>query len=580
MLLIAVLAGCKGSDAIFGDINNPEVEFELKGGQVPVDVMMNVSSARKTDNTRLLDAVTLLDGNSSNVRYLRSFYLIPYQVRRKITEGDSPLDAPIDNGLNYVNQTTHHYYGGAYSVPRGTASFLCYGRAATYSETKEVNGSIVTPDLSQCLATSDIYFAPDPIYNKNNEAHATATALATYLTTIATAGGWATDVSTLAYNWQVLFRQFTNQEFSTEPELIAGSSADVQALVTELYRNIYMQEDGTLKFAVLAAIGNTTYATVTWNGTSPTVTLASGLAGFPASIGLPDGAAVLKWNDSNNAFEVQTQATTLTTTVSQNRYAYPADLYFYANSRIATSNRRVESSEYVNKTWEQVLNDLYPNRTDNTVVTATTRGVAIIDPLTYGVGSLRATVKANSETLLDADGQSVTLGAGTFPLTGLLVGGQYKQDFDFKPSDDINEYVIYDKSLTAGIHMTTAVSAAFSTLTYQSKKGSSVALALEFENKSNQIFRGVNGYVYPGTKFYLVGTIDPATGTATGTGTIPSDAAGRVFTKRYITQAVLNVSSLENAYNVVPDLLSARLEVGVKVETEWIESTAAQVILE
>jgi len=575
MLLIAVLAGCKGSDAIFGDINNPEVEFELKGGQVPVDVMMNVSSARKTDNTRLLDAVTLLDGNSSNVRYLGSFYLIPYQVRRKITEGDSPLDAPIDNGLNYVNQTTHHYYGGAYSVPRGTASFLCYGRAATYSAIKEVNGSIVTPDLSQRLATSDIYFAPDPIYNNNNEAHATATALATYLTTIATAGGWATDVSTLAYNWQVLFRQFTNQEFSTEPELIAGSSADVQALVTELYRNIYMQEDGTLKFAVLAAIGNTTYATVTWNGTSPTVTLASGLAGFPASIGLPDGAAVLKWNDSNNAFEVQTQATTLTTTVSQNRYAYPADLYFYANSRIATSNRRVESSEYVNKTWEQVLNDLYPNRTDNTVVTATTRGVAIIDPLTYGVGSLRATVQANSATLLDADGQSVTLGAETFPLTGLLVSGQYKQKFDFTPTDDNNEYVIYDHSLPT-IYLGTTVSNPFSTLTFQSKDGVPVTLALEFENRSGQTFRGVGGYVYPGTKFYLVGTIDPASAQSGGA----SDAVGRVFTKRFITQTVLSVSSLEQAYNVVPDLLSARLEVGVKVETEWIESTTSQVILE
>ena len=575
MLLIAVLAGCKGSDAIFGDINNPEVEFELKGGQVPVDVMMNVSSVHKTDNTRLTDAVTLLDGNSSNVRYLGSFYLIPYQVRRKITEGDSPLDAPIDNGLNYVNQTTHHYYGGAYSVPRGTASFLCYGRAATYSATKEVNGSIVTPDLSQRLATSDIYFAPDPIYNNNNEAHATATALATYLTTIATAGGWATDVSTLAYNWQVLFRQFTNQEFSTEPELIAGSSADVQALVTELYRNIYMQEDGTLKFAVLAAIGNTTYATVTWNGTSPTVTLASGLAGFPASIGLPDGAAVLKWNDSNNAFEVQTQATTLTTTVSQNRYAYPADLYFYANSRIATSNRRVESSEYVNKTWEQVLNDLYPNRTDNTVVTTTTRGVAIIDPLIYGVGSLRATVQANSSTLADAEGKDIMLDTGTFPLTGLLVSGQYKQKFDFTPTDDNNEYVIYDHSLPT-IYLGTTVSNPFSTLTFQSKDGVPVTLALEFENRSGQTFRGVGGYVYPGTKFYLVGTIDPASAQSGGA----SDAVGRVFTKRFITQTVLSVSSLEQAYHVVPDLLSARLEVGVKVETEWIESTTSQVILE
>ena len=574
MLLIAVLAGCKGSDAIFGDINNPEAEFDRKGGFVPAEVMMNVSSVHKTDNTRLTDAVTLLDGTS--VRWVDAFYLIPYKVQRKILVTDTPEQELVDEGASYVDQTNYHYYGEKFSIPKGTASFLCYGRAAVASPDKAVNGSTLTPTLSNRMPTSDIYFAPDPIYNNNNEAHATATALAAYLTSIANAGDWATNLSTLGTNWSIIFEQFTAEGY-----LVAGSSANVEALVGNLYRNVAQQTgatDATLREAILAAIAAPASATVTGTGSTATVKLDASLQGFPANIGLPDGAAVLKWNSTDRKFDVHTEATTLASMVSQNRYAYPAELYFYANSLIATSYTNVDKENYKNKTWEAVLNAYYPYKPAS--VNNATKSVAIIDPLTYGVGSLRATVQANSATLLDADGQSVTLGAETFPLTGLLVGGQYRQVFNFIPSDDINEYVIYDKSLTAGIHMTTTVSAAFSTLTYQSKDGSSVALALEFENKSNQIFRGVNGYVYPGTKFYLVGTIDPATGTATGTGTIPSEAAGRVFTQRYITQTVLNVSSLEKAYNVVPDLLSARLEVGVKVETEWIESTAAQVILE
>ena len=577
MLLIAVLAGCKGSDAIFGDINNPEAEFDRKGGFVPAEVMMNVSSVHKTDNTRLTDAVTLLDGTS--VRRVNAFYLIPYKVQGEIKVTDTPEQELVDEGASFVDHTNYHYYGEKFSIPKGTASFLCYGRAAVPpSPDKAVYGSTLTPNLSNRMPTSDIYFAPDPIYNNNNVAHATATALAAYLTSIANAGNWAANLSTLGTNWSIIFEQFT-----AEGNLVAGSSANVEALVGNLYRNVAQQTgatDATLRDAILAAIAAPASATVTGTGSTATVKLDASLQGSPANIGLPDGAAVLKWNSTDRKFDVHTEATTLASMVSQNRYAYPAELYFYANSLIATSYTNVDKENYKNKTWVEVLNAYYPNKERATVNNAT-KSVAIIDPLTYGVGSLRATVQANSATLLDADGQSVTLGAETFPLTGLLVGGQYKQDFNFIPSGDINEYVIYDKNLTTGVYLhNTPPLAAFSTLTYQSKDGSSVALALEFENKSDQIFRGVNGYVYPGTKFYLVGTINPATGTATGTGTIPSEAAGRVFTKRYITQAVLNVSSLEKAYNVVPDLLSARLEVGVKVETEWIESTAAQVILE
>ena len=109
-------------------------------------------------------------------------------------------------------------------------------------------------------------------------------------------------------------------------------------------------------------------------------------------------------------------------------------------------------------------------------------------------------------------------------------------------------------------------------MAFQSKDQSPVWIALEFENQSEQVFRGVNGLVYPGTKFYLVAQLSLET-----TSTV--DYENRVFTQGYVTQATLRVSSLKNAYNVIPDLLSGRMEVGVQVETEWIEATQSKVDL-
>ena len=122
LMLTALLVGCKDNDAIYADINNPEAEFDLKGGLVPVDVMMNVSSVHQTDNTRLTDAVTLLDGTS--VRRVNAFYLIPYKVQGEIKVTDTPEQELVDEGASYVDQTNYHYYGETYSIPNGVFPVL------------------------------------------------------------------------------------------------------------------------------------------------------------------------------------------------------------------------------------------------------------------------------------------------------------------------------------------------------------------------------------------------------------------------------------------------------------------------
>ena len=96
--------------------------------------------------------------------------------------------------------------------------------------------------------------------------------------------------------------------------------------------------------------------------------------------------------------------------------------------------------------------------------------------------------------------------------------------------------------------------------------------ALEFVNDSNNDFRGADGIIFRGTKFYLVGTIDV-------TGGQSEDYKNRAFTKNYITQGTVKISSLKQAYPYLPDLLDPRLEIAVKLVPEWIQSTTTNVPL-
>lgn len=537
---IAALAVC----SLTGCIGQEEVPCDSR-----VQLMLSVASQQGQTDSRLADNVTLVDGTS--VRLVNQFRIIPYSVQRKITATDVPYLDPFSEVSNVASKDRqYHYYGRPEDDLTGAASFLCYGRPNAIGTTAKENGSITTNLYEAIAATGDIYFAPTPIYDHDNEAHASATRIADYLTGIATAGGWNTTTDT---NWKLLFDIFTNNG-----ELMAGSTANVTELVKELQNSVANRMDAagdeTLQAAILAAIGNDIEGSVG--------------SGFPGSIGLPDGAAVLQWNGAR--FEPQTLTTTMAQTVSQNRYAYPAEMYFYANSQVDTSDSEVPSTEYVDKTWYQVL-ALYTNK--EAVIQQHTRGAAVIDQLRYGVGSLKITVAAETATLKDADEKEIVVGTDNFPLTGLLVSGQYRQGFDFTPKDNINEYVCYDSQFSNVYLQQTDTPTAFSTLAFQTKDNDNVWIALEFENRSEEIFRGVNGLVYPGTKFYLVGELKLDTTTAT------QDYERRVFTQAYLTQATLKVTSLANAYNVIPDLLSGRMEVGVQLVEQWIEPTTTPVIL-
>lgn len=204
--------------------------------------------------------------------------------------------------------------------------------------------------------------------------------------------------------------------------------------------------------------------------------------------------------------------------------------------------------------------------------------------INYGVASLKTTVKCDKARLYDNKNLNdvinkdeftgfVDVPMTGFEVTGLLIGGQPTEvGFNFQPKANPEfTYTIYDKALNNNIKATTSVSNANYTIVLPNDKGrdeatqETVNVAIELKNNSNAAFRGQEGIVPIGGKFYLVGQLDPSTHTITGV-TNPA-----VFMSDYQTTLNLNIKSLKSAYNTIPDLRSTKLQFGLSVDLEWKE---------
>lgn len=201
--------------------------------------------------------------------------------------------------------------------------------------------------------------------------------------------------------------------------------------------------------------------------------------------------------------------------------------------------------------------------------------------INYGVANLATTVKCGAASLSDNTGLSVTDPsefAGTvtvptagFPVTGLLIGGQpTKVGFNFQPaSNDAFDKTIYDNNLTGVVAQNGTASTVNYTIVLPNDKGRGVAdqntvnVAIELTNNSGVAFRGADGIIPAGGKFYLVGKLEPKTDALTGV-TNPA-----VFMSDYKTTLNLTIKSLQNAYNTIPDLRSTKLQLGLSVDLDW-----------
>lgn len=485
---------------------------------------------------------------------------IPFHTSgAEVTASDDPLinlvGADEDNlAKEYATDKYNTYYVNTCHLMTGTDRMLVYGKAKpAHDDTSydpKVHGQLsALPTIRK--KTADIQFSLTSI-RESTEADADAKALATYMTNIANTTGWSTTDDPTLKSYYLDFIRMGSEGAG----LMSGAAANIKAFVAAL-RDLLTGSDA-LSTAIKTNIdANSTIASNT----------------YPRSLGLPDGAAAIRWTGSQ--FEVKTTTTQLDNINGINRYTYPAELMFFVDSPIRTSAEEVSKATYQNtdKLWSAFLNDYYKG---STAVNTNTKAVAVENPIQYGVAKLDLTLTGMSTTLSDAKNE-VVLDADMahLPLTGVIIGGQHTVGFNMKPQGaqtDVDGRFIYETTVDATNLATEGYKT--STLVLQSYDNEKVPVILEFKNNTGHAFTGKDGTVYPETRFYLIGMIDPADKKEEG-----KDYTNRVFTQDYTTTMSMSVTSLAKAYTCMPDLLAPRLEVGVQVVTKWIQATTTNVEL-
>ena len=556
-----------------GCSSNDEPTF-VAGQPVTVDFAYTFSSSANPSTTRQVTEV-VQPNNAAQPRLPETMRIIT-MMDTNPSESDFNWEAPVPKS----DPAARFYYTNNCQINTGVDRCLVYGKPADKNKdgvaTYVYNGVITENFPSSIANASDIQainFSLVPIYNNvyiNNENNLViptdASTLADYLTEVANTTGWSASENTAIKELR--------QKFLNRGNDLPGSAASVKAWLKALadaassMKAIYPQE------SLLDDINS--------NATAKAALITSSVT-YPRSINLPDGAAALRWVEvkSENAFKPQMYTTTLDDINTVSRFAYPASLYYFVNSGINTSTEVVDyAAVYANTTtdpaktaWEHVLDHF----TDGSTVEGGTRSVALTNPVQYAVGQLQVNVQASSATLKDNDDHDVDLGTDNFPLKGIIVGGQRPVDYEFKQTENTDTKVkfLYDSQVETGCKLSTTSTLGCQTLVLQSYDGEDVDIVLEFENDNdNLIFTGVNGcYVYPHTRFYLIGKIP-----AIPVQDIVDDKDKRVFTKDYITTVNLKVTTLKKAYNLLPSLLTGHLELGIEV-SDWVAATPEVVIL-
>ena len=578
---------------------NDDVPQQTAQQPVTVDFALTVAkfaSQGTSATTRMVSANT--EGTESDVRLQCAVPFTVADANIPVSVSDTHTSSPV----GYFDQPRSDYafFTSSCEFNQGTNAILAYATPNTISSSFWTKGAVDATfndyqpaNISfrlKTIQTAESYLGGDEVTVPEQ--------LANYLTAIAnTSIGEGENIITWkAYadeneknaDLKLLFKNFTNQLSDDVGEVLPGSSANIKVWVTELRKSLNAlmltenSDDDLIRDKIIVNI----------NAQLDKLDPSEGeWKNFPASLHLPDGAAVVRWDGAK--FVPETQTTTIADINNLERFTYPAEIYYYGNSVTWVSSEKLSDNFSTKNKWKK------ETESDETAVlsgftqgpvASNTKTVAMFDPLEYGVAQLKVQLqKTASSTLQDSQNSSVTVGSDKFKLTGIIVGGQLPVGFDFRPETIYPVYseadmrFIYDSQVNTNgtntdepfyLSSSTIDATKYAqTLVLQSYTGRSLKLVLEFENKSGSDFKGNNGTVYNGTKFYLVGEVVP---------TIvdnPNEYQNRVFTQDHITTVNVTVTSLAKAYNVLPNLMSPRLEMGLELTPKWVQATTTDVIL-
>lgn len=474
------------------------------------------------------------------------------------------------------------------AIPVGTKNLLLYARANKKSNSNFQAGSLSNPyesttteDATELSALNFALTEVNKDIDFSTEGADILVALNLVANTSVTEPGTTTTVKWSEIDNSNLGttneREALKERYNKFIALTSGSAKSVQLLIENLKKVINgstgVEDD---KLMAKAIVTNCTTALSNLENKD-----------FPRNLFLPDGVAKVKWNDITKAFEYVNVNSTGSTgnLINYTTITYPSELAYYVSSPVKVSNNEITA-----------VNDLpdYDKWIGNTAdwssygneVESSTRFVALQKPVLYGVASLKSTVKCANNTLIDnakdkgqyESDNSITVDDTSFPITGILIGGQPKQvgwNFEAAKTVTTNEfkYTIYDYDMNKGTNLTAAVTGTAEpnyTLVLDNKDNSAtsqnkVYITIELENNASDFF-GADGLIPKGSKFYMVGELDPyASGITQPTG----ETLDHVFVKDHTTIANFTIKNLKKAYNHIPDMRSSKINVGLAVDLSW-----------
>ena len=554
-----VLVSCKKDKEKEPEVQQAAETPQGKNEVVKTQFAISMPSQLKNGANRM-PATTVQEAGMSQFNGMTGITLIPFAKPDKILGTDTRLGVNItlpDLSKEDVNgKASQAKVYSDVNIPLTTASFLFYAKSKA-SGTKFQVGSLVEPTMT-VDRPEDISFALEPIHTSEEVNTMMATdkeggLLMAYLTSVAI----ATDGTKAWYETDdAALRTMFDSAYS---KIHGLSSAEVSRILTDLNKSLKpLRASNALANKIAQAIANDTYATV---NTSDSVVLVSALNDFPEKYDLPQGCFDIRWDADSHAF-VQGSYSNMARPYT---FAYPAQLWYYANSTIKTSNVS-QATAYANtsNTWTQIL----ALHTAPENVNSMTRAVAIKNQIQYAVARFDVTVKLSSLTLADrsqeATGKTVNVNVPSegFPVTAVLVGGQQPVNFDFTSTASGTELTIYDKTMTNGAMKATASASATNHTLVLENGTEDVRVAVEMENTTGKDFYGAgNQLIKAGAKFYVVAQLNASEAT--------TETSGHVFKQDYTTTANLTLTNLKTAYNTIPDLRTPKLELGFSVDLTW-----------
>lgn len=547
LMSLAGLTACSSSHDM-DVLDNPNVELDNQGNAgVRPEFVISLPRSVVSSKTRMSDTETQSTGSVDNFRGMDHIRLIafgetPTRTSSKLGSIMS-LTSIAGNALKKPGNLNYKVYANQF-VPVNAKYFLFYGKAIDNAAEQDITtiddkfkyGVIKATGLTETDFTNpgSISFGLEQINasTEQQQSNAVGRNIVTFMTNLAniTSTGEAPNNAWSSSTNVTLKRLYANFIRTT-----VSSSTDFAAILGMLYDGVERVISANDASKTLAQAIKNQIASV--SKTAPVVgspiTLNDDYAGYPAVVGLPDGAARVSWDGTKFVDMSANYGGGLKVGITD--YVYPAALWYYVNTPLKASNT-VKSGDYdAQSSWVNVIDNVYNGSED--AVGGNTLSVALVNPVQYAVGRIETKLEMGTGTFYDGAGEEVVTGTG-YTLKGLLLGGQNNVKYDFTTAGTQN-WTIYDRVIPAGITVTPGniTSTANQTLALETKATEPVMAAVELVN-GGDAFVGADGIIPAGGTFYLTVKLDP---TAAVSGY--SSTVNKIVMQDYVTKVTVKIKN-------------------------------------